>query len=201
MLEFQRLARFVVNAALNAELEHIQWTKGRSILDAGCEHLVSTSVARAAAAFYGVNNDIRIRLECPVSELTAKLSSKGRVDCAIFKGDAPLAIIECKRGLYNGSITNDIKRCCEILRAIKSSNKCAISIGLRLRHKEDKTNKNESAQKIAEKLAEQNPKYSFEDFSQTQVFDPPIEKRIHPTTRRELTWMASIAQAILIQAT
>ncbi|MGB7975927.1 MAG: hypothetical protein WCF81_16620 [Roseiarcus sp.] len=201
MLEFQRLVRFVVNAALNAELEHIQWTKGRSILDAGCEHLVSTSVARAAAAFYGVNNDIRIRLECPVSELTAKRSSKGRVDCAIFKGDAPLVIIECKRGLYKGIITNDIKRCCEILRAIESLNKCAILIGLRLRHEEDKTDKNESALKIAKKLAEQSPKYSFEAFSQSREFDPPIEKHIHPTTGKELTWMASLAQAILIQAT
>ena len=103
MKEFENLSKYLVQAALSAELEYARWTK-KSILEMGCEPLLSTSVARAASAFYGFGGIVKVFLEEPLSKLYRSVGSKstksgGRVDCVAYKGEIPYVLIECKRRL------------------------------------------------------------------------------------------------------
>lgn len=195
--EFSLFSRFAVNAALNAEIEYGFWSKRKSILDVGSEYLISTSVARAAAAFFGIGGDYSVLLECPLSRLTPKLTRGGRVDCAVFKKDTPLIIVECKRVFLHGKIEKDVVRCCEILHKKGDKSKCAaILVGLRRINAHDKKDKNEGARIIADRLSSKKG-YNFEPFSMRRELEQPIH---YVKNGERRTWTASVAQSITVTA-
>jgi len=164
MTEFDNLSILVAKAALSAELEYVRWTKVKSILDMGCENMLSTSAARAASAFYGLNDNVTVVLEEKLSTLYQTIGVKslrkrtGRVDCVVYKGNYPYVLIECKRYLVLNEIKSDVQRCCELIDKLNDKIKSALIVGLRAVHEEDKTDRTLETKKISDDLCKLYPK-------------------------------------------
>ena len=201
MTEFENLSIHVAQAALSAELEYVRWTKVKSILDMGCENMLSTSAARAASAFYGLNDNVTVVLEEKLSTLYQTIGVKslrkrtGRVDCVVYKGNYPYVLIECKRYLVLNEFKSDVQRCCELIDKLNDKIKSALIVGLRAVHEEDKTDRTLETKKISDDLCKLYPKFKFDPISLSQEFPNKIK---HAKIPGKLNWTAAVAGCITI---
>lgn len=201
MKETRRLAAEVARAVLNAELEYVRWTREYSTLDMGCENLLSTSVARAASAFYGVSGNVTVFLEKPIRDIAEDSEWKsapfgGRIDCAIYKGDSPFAIVECKRKFAVSRFQKDAQRCVDLLNQTPSTLKCALLAGLRGINVGDKHNRAEIVQSIRDDLRAKHPDFRIEATTVLQELPMPVP---YDDNGIERVWTAALAGCLTIE--
>ena len=178
MREFDALAMEIARAAVAAELEYIRWTGDESLVQ-GRELLLTTSVARAVSAFYGIRGSYRVYLEEPISEIAKSFDvtppSSGRIDCAVYHRDVPHALIECKARFYQADIARDVNRIVDLLRSANGRLKRAFIVGLRGVHEHDRKSRMDSALSIAENFKDIYPDCRFKLTSNEQDLVSPID--------------------------